>query len=163
MDWSESGLNTFAKFFGTEPNTPESLSRAPAHRLLHFIPSRRDAKKEEKFKTLVSGGGGRRHELVRGGRRRRGGRGVRGRHRKGAPGADAAQDGGVPPCAGLRATGAGWGRRRAALPLRVPRPPQPPRTLPVHAHAGTSSRACFLAPPSKIEMLLLVMLGLPCA
>lgn len=142
-----------------------SAPGAPAHSPLHFIPSRE--KREEKNSKPSRGSAAaaaRRNELVRGGGQRRGGRGVRGRYRQGAPGADAAQAGGVPPRAGLRAAAAGRGRRRAALPLRVPRPPQPPRALPVHAHPGTSSRACFLAPPSKIEMLLLlVMLGLPCA
>ena len=106
-------------------------------------------KRKRIFKTLVSGSDGRRrHEPVRWGRRRRGvGRtGFRGRNRQGASGADAAQDRGVPPRAGLRAAGAVGGRLRAALPVRVRRPPQPPRALPLHAHPGTPLRALACSP-----------------
>jgi hypothetical protein len=93
------------------------------------------------------------HEPVRGGRRRRRrrrGPGVLGRHREGAAGADAAQGRGVPPRAGLRAAGAGGGRRRAALPVRVRRPPQPPRPLPLHAHPGNAphTRSSFACSPT---------------
>jgi hypothetical protein len=109
------------------------------------------------------------HEPVRGGRRRRRrrrGPGVLGRHREGAAGADAAQGRGVPPRAGLRAAGAGGGRRRAALPVRVRRPPQPPRPLPLHAHPGNAphTRSSFallcLVPYSKCCSLLR-LLSLP--
>ena len=60
----------------------------------------------------------RRHERVRGGPRRRGigaeGRGIR--RRRGAAGADAAPDGGVPPHAGVRAAGVAAGGGPTSAP-----------------------------------------------
>lgn len=65
-------------------------------------------------------------------------------------GADAAQDGAVPPRAGLRTVGAA-GAGGPAVPVRVRRPPQPPRALPLLPHplmrgfSGTAIGRAFKA------------------
>ena len=112
--------------------------------------------KKEKFKTLVSDDGGRRHELVRGGRGRRGtGRALLELTPHKMAVCHLVQVFAPPAQAGGDVV-----------------PPFPFESLAHHNRLGlflftlTQVRPRALAsllPPSKIEMLLLVMLGLPCA
>lgn len=140
--WPIMGLNLASRptnFFGPICSIP-----AKCHR--HFAPSRAKRIQNPRLRRRRRRRGGG-DERVRGGGRGRGGEGGGDGGRRGAAGADAAQAGAVPPRAGVRAAAAGRGLGpRAALPLRVRRPPQPPRPLPLRPHPR-KHRLSSLPPP----------------